>query len=344
MKTKKFRLDSGNIDLEAVRKAADTIKNGGTVVFPTETVYGLGANALDGEAVKQIFAAKGRPGDNPLIVHIEDFAQLKTIAEEIPVKARKLMEVFWPGPITFILRKSENIPDEVSAGLDTVGVRMPSNMIARALIRESALPIAAPSANLSGKPSPTTSEAVIEDLDGRVDSIIVSEDSEVGIESTVIDMTKEPPVILRPGKINQKDIQQIIGEVQLSEGITTGLAPEKPASPGMKYQHYSPRAEVLLVNGSSEEILEKILNFIDRNPDKNYKIIRTRNPKEAYPSSLKTVSLGKNTQEYARNLYRELRDSDKEQADVVLVEQFPIDEESIYIADRLLHASGYKTI
>lgn len=345
MKSILFRIDPDQIDLTSIKEAAGLLREGKTVAFPTETVYGLGANALDGRAVKEIFRAKGRPGDNPLIVHISSINQVDDLVQEFPEKALALAKKFWPGPLTMIMKKSEVIPDEVSAGLSTVGIRLPSNEIARTLIHEAGIPIAAPSANLSGKPSPTTGEAVIDDLTGRVNGIITSDDSEIGVESTVIDMTQEPPVILRPGFINQEAIEEIIGEVKLSEGITTGIAPERPASPGMKYTHYSPEAKVILVQGEPEEIVEKILEEIDRDEDKNYSVFLTQNSREVYSDKVADiVELGQDPQETARNLYAALREADKRGIDIIYVEQFPIDSNSIYVADRLLHASGYTMI
>lgn len=244
---------------EDIKVAAKIICDGGTVIFPTETVYGLGANALNSEAVKGIFEAKGRPGDNPLIVHINDFCEIENYVQEVGDNAKKLAEKYWPGPMTLILKKRENIPSIVSAGLDTVGIRIPSEKIARDLIRISGLPIAAPSANLSGSPSPTSFEHVMADMYGRVDAIIQGNDCNVGVESTVIDVTGEVPVILRPGGITPEMIKEVCGMVLIDKGINGISENEKPKSPGMKYRHYAPKCKVILI-----EHCENIAELIDK--------------------------------------------------------------------------------
>ncbi len=237
---------------ENIRQAAEILKNGGLVAMPTETVYGLAADALNGEAVKKIFEAKGRPSDNPLIVHISGIEQMRPLVKDIPLKAEILAEKFWPGPLTIILPKSDVIPDEVCAGLDTVAIRFPSHITARKLISLSG-PLAAPSANLSGSPSPTTFQHVICDMDGRIDAILDGGDSEVGVESTVITLASDIPCILRPGGITAEQLREAIGEVTIADAVTKPLAEgEKAASPGMKYKHYAPAAEVLLIDAEGE--------------------------------------------------------------------------------------------
>ena len=217
-----------------IKKAAELIKNNETVIFPTETVYGLGANALSEEAVKKIFIAKGRPADNPLIVHISSFDDVYDFVSEVPENAKKLAKAYWPGPMTLVMKKRNNIPNVVSAGLDTVGVRLPKDKIARKLIKLSGCPIAAPSANLSGSPSPTTVEHVINDMLGRVAAIIKGKACKVGVESTVIDVTGEIPVILRPGGITSEMIKKVCGDVKIAKGVDGVTNEEKPKSPGMK--------------------------------------------------------------------------------------------------------------
>lgn len=219
------------------------LREGGLVAFPTETVYGLGANAFDAEAGKKIYRAKGRPSDNPLIVHISKVSMLAQVAREIDEEAKALIEAFFPGPLTLIVKKSENIPDEITAGLDTVAVRMPSNKIARALIESAGVPIAAPSANLSGRPSPTHYKYVVEDLDGRVDAIICSQDSEIGIESTILDISEKPWKILRPGAIGPSRLKAFCKNLRYD----TAVKGEVPKAPGMKYRHYCPDAEVQII-------------------------------------------------------------------------------------------------
>lgn len=240
-------------------KASGIIKNGGTVVFPTETVYGLGANAYNEEAVKKIFEAKGRPQDNPLIVHISCVEEISDITDDFNDNARRIAAVFMPGPVTIILKKKENIPDAVSAGLPTIGVRCPSSDIARAFIKKCGCPIAAPSANVSGSVSATNFFDVKDELMGRVDGIIEGERCKFGIESTVIDMTKEDPVILRPGSITCEMIKDVIPNVKIHPSLINGKTEERPASPGMKYKHYAPKAEAYLVYGEYGKILEWFL-------------------------------------------------------------------------------------
>ena len=240
---------------EDLKKAAELIRLGETVIFPTETVYGLGANALDKDAVKKIFAAKGRPSDNPLIVHIADFEQVEDFVKEIPEKAKLLAEKFWPGPLTVIFKKKPCIPSEVSAGLDTVGIRIPSDNTAREFLKECAVPVAAPSANVSGRPSPTAFEHVFEDMNGRVSGIIRGEDSEVGVESTVLDMTAEVPTILRPGGISAEQLREVLGEVLVSSELKDDGIPK---APGMKYKHYSPKGQVYILSGTVETSAEFI--------------------------------------------------------------------------------------
>ena len=223
------------------------LRMGGTVAFPTETVYGLGANAFDECAVKKIYAAKGRPSDNPLIVHIADVKMLKTLAAEIPAGARELMDTFWPGPLTLIFPKAEEVPKSVTGGLDTVAVRCPADVTARQLIAEAGVPVAAPSANLSGKPSPTTFRHVQEDMLGRVDAIVKGTDAPVGVESTVLDLSGEVPVLLRPGAVTLEQLKKILGEVEVATAVRDG---EVPKSPGLKYKHYAPKADVYILKGS----------------------------------------------------------------------------------------------
>ncbi len=246
METLILKIDPNNPDMNKIKLAATVIRNGGLVAFPTETVYGLGANALDDEAVQKIFIAKNRPIDNPVIVHIANIDDLYMLAEKIPEEALKLASRFWPGPLTLLLKKSELVPDITTANLDTVAIRMPNHPIALALIKESEVPIAAPSANLSGRPSPTTAEHVIRDLNGKIDVIIDGGDVTFGVESTVLDLTSEPPYILRPGPVTIEEIKTVIKNVEVhpvakaEKPIETVIA----KSPGVKYRHYAPLAEL----------------------------------------------------------------------------------------------------
>lgn len=240
-------------DPKAIETAAQILKEGGLVGMPTETVYGLAANALDGKAVAKIFAAKGRPMDNPLIVHISEFDQINRLVQSVPEAARRLAARFWPGPLTIILPKSEIIPDEVSAGLPTVAVRFPSHPVARALITAAGLPLAAPSANLSGHPSPTTAEHVMNDLSGKIEAVLDGGACGVGVESTVVTLATNPPRLLRPGGITLEQLRAVLGEVELDPAVLHPLAAGvRAASPGMKYKHYSPKANVVILDGDFE--------------------------------------------------------------------------------------------
>ena len=262
METKRLNVFDLEKDAENIRTAAKILNSGGLVAIPTETVYGLAASAFDSAAVKNIFTAKGRPQDNPLIVHVCDMEMVKDLVCEIPPIAKECAKKFWPGPFTMILPKSEKIPDIVSAGLETVAIRMPSNKVALEIIKQSRLPLAAPSANTSGKPSPTSANHVIADLDGKIDAVVVSENSEVGVESTVITLCTNPPRLLRPGGITLEQLQEVIPNIavdkavlnQIEEGATV-------SSPGMKYKHYSPKARVVMLDGS----LEKFAEYVNKN-------------------------------------------------------------------------------
>ncbi len=245
MQTKEIKFNPDHIDISLAREAGAILARGGLVAFPTETVYGLGANAFDEKAVQSIFAAKGRPSDNPLIVHVADEKDVAPLVTEIPEKAKIIMQHFWPGPISIIMKKSDKISDFISAGRDTVAVRMPSNPVAREIIRAAGVPIAAPSANTSGKPSPTEAAHVREDLFGKIDMIADGGSCDVGLESTVIDLTGEIPTVLRPGGITLEQLEAVLGEVRAGKGSATDA--EAPKCPGMKYKHYAPKAEVTVI-------------------------------------------------------------------------------------------------
>ena len=248
-------------DKKGIQTGAELLKKGGLVAIPTETVYGLAANALDGKAVLKIFEAKGRAQDNPLIVHIADWSMIHELTTELPQQAYKLAKSFWPGPLTLVLKKSAAIPETVSCGLSTVGIRIPDNTIARDLIRACGFPLAAPSANLSGGVSPTTAEHCIVDLAGRVDGIIDGGSCIVGLESTVLSLAHDVPVILRPGYIGQEDIEAVIGPVSMDKTIFGQFTGEVPLAPGMKYKHYSPKAEVIVLKGTKSQYI----NYVNQN-------------------------------------------------------------------------------
>ena len=257
---------------EDIKKAAEIIKNGGLVGMPTETVYGLGANALNPKAVLDIFKAKGRPADNPLIVHISDVSQIEkfSLAEEIPENAKILAEKFWPGPLTMIVKKGKAVPDEVSAGLDTVAIRFPSHPVAQKLISFAGLPVAAPSANLSGSPSPTTPQHVMRDLKGKIPAIIDGGICNVGLESTVITLAENPPRLLRPGGITLEQLRDALGEVALDDAVLHKLKEgRRAASPGMKYKHYAPKANVTILKGGNRDFYD----FVNANSHSNRAVI-----------------------------------------------------------------------
>ncbi len=291
---------------EDLKNAAELIRNGETVVFPTETVYGLGANALDSEAVKKIFTAKGRPSDNPLIVHIPDFESAKDFVLEIPENARLLAEKFCPGPLTMILKKKSCIPDVVSSGLDTVGIRIPGDETARLFLAECGVPVAAPSANISGRPSPTTFEHVVQDMNGRVSGIIQGDASFVGVESTVIDMTSEIPTVLRPGGVSVEQLREVLGEVLVSSELKKD---DIPKAPGMKYKHYSPKGQTFILKGDVYDVSEFLRKRAKFNP---VAVLIFDEFKEYMPIEVKTLSLGSKDcpEEAARRLFDCLRECD----------------------------------
>jgi len=348
LETKVLYLDENNIDQSIIEEAGAVIRQGGLVAFPTETVYGLGANALDADAVKKIFEAKGRPQDNPLIVHISDFDELPALVTEIPEIARKLMEKFWPGPMTIIFRKSGIIPYETSAGLESVGVRMPSNAIARALIKAAGVPIAAPSANISGRPSPTEVGSCLEDLYGKVDMIIGGEKCEVGVESSVIDVTAYPPCILRPGGITPDMFRTVDQNIYMDPAILKKPdADIKPKAPGMKYRHYAPKAPVKIVRGEPEKVIalinEMVQNYIDEG--KNVGIIATDETKDSYKNGI-VVSLGsrKDMDKITQNLFETLRAFDDEDVSLIFSEAFEEKGKGIAVMNRLIKAAGFDII
>lgn len=332
---------------QEIKSAGKVISGGGTVVFPTETVYGLGANALDVVACAKIFKAKGRPQDNPLIVHVADFDISKYVSS-ISDNARKLMESFWPGPITIIMLKSELIPDIVTAGLDNVGLRMPISKIARMLIQYSGVPIAAPSANLSGKPSPTTIEHCIDDLSGSVDMIIGGDRCEVGLESTVVDATGEKVIILRPGAITKDMLEQIVGEVEVDPAIMGQLAEgEKPRAPGMKYRHYAPKAIMTIVKGTDKKVVEAINKKVALLKAEGYRvgILGTEeNIGEYIADSVISIGSKNSLGIIAANLFDCLREFDKIEVDYIFAEGFTEDGIGLAIMNRLKKAAGHNVV
>lgn len=334
-------------DLDFIKEAAKVIKNNGLVAFPTETVYGLGANALNVEAVKKIFIAKGRPQDNPLIVHVAS-KDISNLVSDIPKSAQVMMEKFWPGPLTLILKKKEIIPNETSANLDSVGIRMPDNEIALKLIELSECPIAAPSANISGRPSPTDVERCIEDLSGRIDYIVGGNNSKVGVESTIVDCTVEPPVILRPGGITLEMLKEIHPGIAIDKGIMAKPTEDfKPKAPGMKYRHYAPNAKVRIVCGDEKKTIDKINEMVHNYIDEGKKvgILSSEENVNSYKEG-NIISLGSvsDLSEVAKNLFEALRRFDDIKVDVILSEAFKEEGVGIAIMNRLKKAAGYDII
>lgn len=343
--TKIVEIDINNIDDSVIKEYADILSAGGTVAFPTETVYGLGANALDPKAIKKIFKAKGRPPDNPLIVHISKIENLQPLVKSIPDKVYPLMEKFWPGPLTLIFEKSSIVPNEISAGLSTVAIRMPSHPIAIKLIEESGVPVAAPSANISGKPSPTMAEHVIKDLYGKVDAIVSGGNSNVGVESTVLDMSGEIPMILRPGGVTKEMLEEVLGQVFIDRAIEGPTEiNESPKSPGMKYTHYAPKANVIIVEGDLDKTVDKIkelkLNYEKEN--KKVGIISTDETMSKYTDFIvKCIGSRKKPETIAANLFKVLREFDETDVEIILSESVDAVEIGQAIMNRLKKAAGY---
>lgn len=344
MNTKLAKVKDIEKDIEIIKLAADVIKNGGTVAFPTETVYGLGANALDEKAVEKIFTAKGRPQDNPLIVHVAN-KDISNLVEEVPEIAKRLINKFWPGPLTIILRKKDIIPNKTSANLNSIGIRMPNNEIALKLIEMSNLPLAAPSANISGRPSPTEFERCIEDLDGKVDFILGGTKSDVGVESTIVDCTVYPPVILRPGGITLEMLKEIDENIEIDEAIKGKPNNDlKPKAPGMKYKHYSPKAKVKVIKGNNEKTIEKIIEIVENYKDnqKCVAILTTEENKNSFNRGI-VISLGseKNLEEVAKNLFETLRYCDDLKVELILCQAFKEKGVGLAIMNRLNKAAGF---
>ena len=344
MKTIISKIDVDNIDENEIKKQALLLKEGKTVIFPTETVYGLGANALDEEAVKKIYEAKGRPSDNPLIVHIYNKEDINKLADNISEKAIKVMDAFWPGPITIVLNKKDIVPKTTSGGLNTVAIRMPAHKIAQALIKESGIPIAAPSANISGRPSPTKGAHVKDEMQGRVSGIILGDDCNYGLESTVLDMTEDIPMILRPGSITKEDLENLIGEVLLDPSLEKKEDNKKAKAPGMKYTHYSPNAEVYIVSGDKENVVNEINKKIKENTSNNLKTGVMCLEENKYKYDGFCISLGKTLDEVGSNLFGTLIEMDNNNIDIIYSEEFPNEGVGRAIMNRLLKSAGYKII
>ena len=340
------KVDVDNIDMEVIKEASDILHAGDMAAFPTETVYGLGADALDEKASKKIYAAKGRPSDNPLIVHVANEQQILPLVKEIPESARKLMKAFWPGPLTIIFNKSDVVPYGTTGGLDTVAIRMPNHKVALTLIEESNIPIAAPSANTSGRPSPTTAMHVMDDLNGKISMVIDGGAVGIGIESTIVDVTGDIPMILRPGYINKKMLEEVVGEVTIDKAILGPVSPDlKPKAPGMKYKHYAPKADFTMFDGDIDKVADRINELAESYIKKGYKvgIISSAESKDRYRYG-EVISIGSRNNELSisKNLYKVLREFDDKQVDYILGETFRSEELGQAIMNRLLKAAGYQ--
>ncbi len=341
------KIDINQINKESIERAAQVIKEGGLVAFPTETVYGLGADALNPEASRRIYAAKGRPSDNPLIVHIADFEALEQITTTIPEQARRLGERFWPGPLTMVFEKNDRVPLETTGGLSTVAVRMPSHPIALALIRESTGYIAAPSANTSGKPSPTLAEHVYLDMDGRIPMILDGGAVGIGIESTIVDFSEKIPTILRPGYITKEMLEEVIGEVRIDPGLSGADANVRPKAPGMKYRHYAPKAELILVKGQEATVIETINRLVKEAAEQGKRagIIGTDETCGSYEEGIvKSIGTRRNEETVAQHLYGLLREFDELNVDIIYSESFSTEGIGQAIMNRMLKAAGHRVL
>lgn len=347
MKAEVVSMTEENLDMEAIRRGGEILKKGGLVAFPTETVYGLGGDALNPQASRKIYAAKGRPSDNPLIVHIARMDDLAPIVSGITHEAMILAEKYWPGPLTMILPKSDLVPLETTGGLDSVAVRFPSDRIAQELIKAAGGYVAAPSANTSGRPSPTTAQHVEEDLGENIDMIIDGGQVGIGLESTIVDFTEDVPVVLRPGYISLEMLQDTLGDVRMDKGLIASDSKVHPKAPGMKYRHYAPRADLSIVEGPEEKVVETIsrLALQAEAQGKKAGIIATDETKDRYPSGL-VMSIGSRKEEetIAHHLYEVLRDFDQSEVDFIYSEAFYTPRMGQAIMNRLLKAAGHKVI
>lgn len=342
--TQIITVDREEPEKDKIEKAAQIILNEGLVAFPTETVYGLGGNALDEHAAKKIYAAKGRPQDNPLIVHIYSLSQLEQLVKDIPPRAHQLMEKFWPGPLTIIFNKGDIVPYSTTGGLDTVAIRMPAHPVALSLLKESRVPIAAPSANISGRPSPTRAEDVIEDLSSRIDMIIDGGPCRVGVESTVLDLSGDTALILRPGGITKEQLEKVLGDVKLDPGLKPG---QNPRSPGQKYKHYAPKAEVTVIDGPIDDQIKKIQELTEQMEALRLKvgIMATAQTRDRYTKG-HVMSVGDRNAPLtiSSNLFTILRKFDHMGVDKILAEGISKDGLGLAVMNRLNKAAGFRII
>ena len=345
MKTLIKEIDINKPDQDLISLFATMLADGKTVIFPTETVYGLGANALDEDAAIKIYQAKGRPSDNPLLVHVADKEDVYDLVENIDDRAKLLMDKFWPGPLTIVFKKKAIIPDRTSGGLDTVAIRMPSDQVARDLIRQAGVPIAAPSANISGRPSPTKPEHIIRDMDGRVDGILVGGPCDYGVESTIIDLSEDLAMVLRPGSITLEMLGEVLGRVDLDPSLKNKDDNIRAKAPGMKYKHYSPQAQVYIVKADDlEGFAERVDSLCEDNAKKGLKIgVMTMNY-DQHSYQAKVFDLGGSDTEVAKNLFDSLISLDRESIDVAYVPYFEERGIGVAIMNRLKKAAAYRII
>lgn len=347
MNTRIVKIQEDNIDKQIILEAGGIIRAGGLVAFPTETVYGLGGDALNGASSGKIYAAKGRPSDNPLIIHIAQMDALPGIVKKVPKAARLLAERYWPGPLTMIFEKADCVPLETTGGLMTVAVRMPSNKTARALIEASGGYIAAPSANLSGRPSPTLAKYVIEDMNGRIDMIIDGGETDIGLESTIIDLTGEKPMILRPGYITEEMLKEAVGKVEVDQTILDGNSAKAPKAPGMKYRHYAPKGNLIIVEGQADRVTAYINEQLAACKLEGCRtgVIATDETKESYlADSVKSAGKRGDEAQIAKQLFRILREFDDEGIQSIYAESFEGKGVGQAIMNRLLKAAGHQVI
>lgn len=365
METKRIKInDTKNINDEELKEAAQILRDGGLVAFPTETVYGLGGNALDEKAAGKIYAAKGRPSDNPLIAHVSCAAEVTPLVKYIPEAGRKLMDAFWPGPLTIIFPKSDIVPYGTTGGLDTVAVRMPVDPVANRLIALAGVPVAAPSANTSGRPSPTTADHVWQDLNGKIEMIIDGGPVGIGVESTIVDVSGDVPAVLRPGAITMEMLKDVLGEVTIDPAILGPMAEGvRPKAPGMKYKHYAPKADLTLVELANvadarktgeavamtqeqvEQMVKTVWKLAKEKLDAGYKvgIICTDESRSHYPQGeVRSIGVRKSQESVAHNLYALLREFDDLKVDYIFSESFTQDHLGQAIMNRLSKAAGYQ--
>lgn len=347
MDTKVVFMDEKYIDTLTLREAGELIRKGELVAFPTETVYGLGGDALQADSARKIYEAKGRPSDNPLIIHIAKWEDIYHICRDVPIEAKKLADVFWPGPLTMILKKQDIVPVETTGGLDTVAVRLPSHAVARAFIEAAGGYVAAPSANVSGRPSPTLAKYVLEDMDGKIPMIIDGGSVGIGVESTIVDLTEGTPVILRPGYITHEMLQEVLGSVNDDAGFLEKPVDAAPKAPGMKYRHYAPKGNLTIVSGSSD----KVVAYINREckaaglAGKHTGVLCTQETVGLYQAdSIKCMGTRADESTVAQGLYQILRECDDEQLEVLFAESFSTEGIGQAVMNRLLKAAGYQIV